>query len=80
MSGTDAWAFIVNPIAGNGYGAGCANIAKHMLWRHRATGEVVLTQNKGHATELAKGFMQRGFARIVAVGGTGRSTRWLGRL
>jgi diacylglycerol kinase (ATP) len=71
MRRTDGWAFIVNPIAGNGYGASCADEARKMMKRHGASGEVALTRAKGHATELAAAFVEKGFPIIIGVGGDG---------
>ena len=71
MTHTDGWAFIVNPIAGNGFGAECLQTVKDMMQRHGAQGEVVLTKAKGHATELAADFAAKGFRAIVGVGGDG---------
>jgi len=71
MSNADGWVFIVNPVAGNGYGATCAGTAKEMMERHGVSGQVVLTRSKGHATELAGTFADRGFPIIVGVGGDG---------
>jgi YegS/Rv2252/BmrU family lipid kinase len=71
MSPSDGWVFIVNPIAGVGYGAACAETVRQMMKKHGAHGEVVLTQAKGHASELAAEYATRGFPRIVAVGGDG---------
>ena len=65
------WVFIVNPVAGNGYGAGCAATVRQMMERHGATGEVVLTRAKGHATELAAEYTAKGYPLIVGVGGDG---------
>ncbi len=67
----DGWVFIVNPIAGNGFGAECGTMAKEMMRRHGVDGEVVLTRSKGHATELAASFADRGVPVIVGVGGDG---------
>ena len=71
MKHDDGWVFIVNPVAGNGYGATCVATAKEMMERHGVGGEVALTRSKGHATELAAGFADRGFPFIVGVGGDG---------
>jgi diacylglycerol kinase (ATP) len=67
----EGWAFIVNPVAGNGYGATCGVTAKEMMARHGVTGEIALTRSKGHATELAGSFADRGFPIVVGVGGDG---------
>jgi diacylglycerol kinase (ATP) len=71
MAGNDGWAFIVNPIAGVGYGAACAQIVKDRMREQGASGEVVLTRGKGHGEELSARFADRGFPRIVGVGGDG---------
>lgn len=71
MKRNDGWVFIVNPIAGNGYGAACAPLVKEMMGRHGANGEIVLTRGRGHATELAAEHAGRGARRVVGVGGDG---------
>jgi YegS/Rv2252/BmrU family lipid kinase len=63
--------FIVNPIAGLGYGAACAQTVREMMQRQAVAGEVALTRGKGHASELAADYASRGFPRIIAVGGDG---------
>jgi diacylglycerol kinase (ATP) len=65
------WVFIVNPIAGNGFGAQCAQTVAQMMERHGVAGEIVLTRAKGHATELAALHAERGAAYVVGVGGDG---------
>ena len=67
----DGWVFIVNPIAGNGFGATQVDTARQMMKRHGVTGDIVLTEYKGHATELAARHADRGFPVIVGVGGDG---------
>lgn len=74
MGRSDGWAFIVNPIAGNGYGASCTSTVRDMMKAYGAYGEVALTRAKGHATELAASFAEKGFARIIAVGGDGTAS------
>jgi diacylglycerol kinase (ATP) len=71
MAHSDGWLFIVNPIAGLGYGAACGQTVRNMMQRHGAHGEVILTRAKGHASELAAEYASRGFSRIVGVGGDG---------
>jgi diacylglycerol kinase (ATP) len=71
MKRTDGWAFIVNPVAGNGFGATCVETVHEMMKRHGVSGEVTLTKAKGHATELAANFAAKGFPYIVGVGGDG---------
>jgi diacylglycerol kinase (ATP) len=71
MKKTDGWVFIVNPVAGNGFGATQVDTVRQMMTRHGAAGEVVLTKSKGHATELAAQYADKGFPIIVGVGGDG---------
>jgi diacylglycerol kinase (ATP) len=71
MGGAEGWVIIANPIAGNGYGAECAEIARAMMKSHGVPGDVVLTQAKGHATTLAEGFVKKGVRHIVGLGGDG---------
>jgi diacylglycerol kinase (ATP) len=71
MKVKDGWVFIVNPIAGNGFGATYVETVREMMKRHGVTGEVVLTRAKGHATELAGTFADKGFPIVVGVGGDG---------
>jgi diacylglycerol kinase (ATP) len=71
MANSDGWVFIVNPIAGLGYGAACAQTVRQMMQEHGVTGEVILTRAKGHASELAAEYASRGFPSIVGVGGDG---------
>jgi YegS/Rv2252/BmrU family lipid kinase len=71
MKGSDEWVFIVNPIAGVGFGAAYVGTVREMMGRYGAQGEVVLTRAKGHATELAREYADKGFRNIVGVGGDG---------
>lgn len=71
MKVTDGWVFIVNPVAGNGFGAKYVETVREMMRRHGVTGELVLTRAKGHATELAAQHAEKGFPIIVGVGGDG---------
>jgi YegS/Rv2252/BmrU family lipid kinase len=71
MKKTDGWVFIVNPIAGNGFGATLVDMVREMMKRHGASGDVVLTKSKGHATDLAAEHADKGFPIIVGVGGDG---------
>ncbi len=60
MRRTDGWVFIVNPVAGNGYGEECAATVRDMMARHGVAGEIARTRGKGHATELAASFCRKG--------------------
>jgi YegS/Rv2252/BmrU family lipid kinase len=71
MTRKDGWAFIVNPVAGNGYGGACVTTVREMMKRHGAQGEVQMTRAKGHAVELATAAADKGFPVVVGVGGDG---------
>lgn len=70
-SETEKWAFIVNPIAGNGYGETILPELKAKIKHFDIDAEVVLTERPGHAPELSADFLARGFKYIIAVGGDG---------
>ncbi len=71
MADKEDWVFIVNPVAGNGFGAACAVTVHEMMGRLGVRGKVVLTRAKGHATELAAQHAEEGFRTIIGVGGDG---------
>ncbi len=65
------WAFIVNPIAGNGFGLSYLPTVKAMIEKYGILADVVLTERHGHATELAQAFADQGYKYIIGVGGDG---------
>jgi YegS/Rv2252/BmrU family lipid kinase len=65
------WAFIVNPIAGNGFGKAIVPKLSEMIGKHGVEAEIAFTEKCGHATELSEQFYKRGFRYIIAVGGDG---------
>jgi diacylglycerol kinase (ATP) len=66
-----SWVFIVNPIAGNGYGETIVPKLKEMVHKHDVDAEIVFTERNGHATELSEQYYRKGFRYIIAVGGDG---------
>ena len=63
--------FIHNPQAGRGK---AARAADHLLRALDAAGlstEVLATQGRGHAEELARGAVERGMSTVIVVGGDG---------
>lgn len=70
-NGNEKWAFIVNPVAGNGAGLETVPLLREMISRHAIAAEIAMTENYGHATKLAAAFAERGFTNIIAVGGDG---------
>jgi diacylglycerol kinase (ATP) len=65
------WVFIVNPVAGNGYGKTIVPKLEEMITRHRVNAEIIYTERSGHATELSEQCLRNGFRHIIAVGGDG---------
>jgi len=65
------WVFIVNPIAGNGYGKTIVPTLEEMILKHKVNAEIIFTGRSGHATELSEQYLSRGFRHIIAVGGDG---------
>jgi diacylglycerol kinase (ATP) len=65
------WVFIVNPIAGNGYGRTMVPKLEEMIQRHNINAEIIFTERSGHATELSGQYLEKGFSHIIAVGGDG---------
>ena len=48
------WVFIVNPIAGNGFGRLIVPKLTEMIQKHNINAEIVFTERSGHATELSE--------------------------
>jgi len=65
------WAFIINPVAGNGKSLIIEKELRKQIKERKIQGEIVFTERKGHASELAKEFAEKGFLHIIAVGGDG---------
>ncbi len=70
-SNSSKWVFITNPVAGNGYGEKIIPVLKEKLKEYAITGDIVLTEYHGHATELAEKYASEGYGYIIAVGGDG---------
>jgi YegS/Rv2252/BmrU family lipid kinase len=65
------WAFIVNPVAGNGSGRALLPSLKENIENRGIDAEIELTERYGHATALAENFVNQGFDYIIGVGGDG---------
>jgi diacylglycerol kinase (ATP) len=65
------WVFIINPIAGNGYAKTLTPKIEEMIQQHAIDAAIVYTERKGHASQLAKQYADRGSKYIIAVGGDG---------
>ena len=71
MTQKKEWAFIVNPTAGNGFAEKLVPELRERIRKQKIDAEVVLTESKGHATELARSYAENQFKYIIAVGGDG---------
>ncbi len=65
------WAFIVNPIAGNGNSLLVEQELVKQLKDRNIHEKIVRTEQKGHAIDLARELADKGFTHIVAIGGDG---------
>jgi YegS/Rv2252/BmrU family lipid kinase len=65
------WAFIINPVAGNGFAGTMGPTLEKMIVKYNIDAEIVLTERSGHATELSAAFISKGFSYIIGVGGDG---------
>ncbi|MGC1391048.1 MAG: YegS/Rv2252/BmrU family lipid kinase [Bacteroidales bacterium] len=65
------WVFIVNPIAGNGFGKAIVPKLEEMIQKHNIDAEIIFTERSGHASQLSEHYYKRGFRYIIAVGGDG---------
>jgi len=70
-SSKSKWAFIVNPVAGNGASLIVEKELRIQLKKRNIVAEIVKTKRNGHASELAKELAQKNYNYIVAVGGDG---------
>jgi YegS/Rv2252/BmrU family lipid kinase len=68
---TEKWAFIVNPIAGNRFGATMIPEIARKIKEFNIDGEILFTERPGHATELARAQALKSTKYIIAVGGDG---------
>ncbi|MCU0361771.1 MAG: diacylglycerol kinase family lipid kinase [Bacteroidales bacterium] len=65
------WAFIVNPVAGNGYGSTIVPVLEDNIRKRGIDAEIKLTGHPGHAVVLAGEFHDKGFSHIIGAGGDG---------
>jgi diacylglycerol kinase (ATP) len=67
----EKWIFIVNPIAGNGFGKTMIPVIEEKLKKYGIDGEIIVTERSGHAVELSKSCYEKGYRYIIGVGGDG---------
>lgn len=65
------WVFIINPVAGNGFAGRYVPELTEMLKVYNVDAELVFTERKGHASDLANLYAGKGFRYIIGVGGDG---------
>jgi diacylglycerol kinase (ATP) len=64
-------AFIINPFSGTGKKEDLPDLIRSGLDLNLFDPEIVFTEYRGHGTELAKEFVDKGFQTVIAVGGDG---------
>ncbi len=67
----ERWYAIVNPVAGSGKGLTDWPLISKLLRDHGIVPEYVFTERKYHAIELAVEAVNKGFRKIIVVGGDG---------
>lgn len=65
------WAFIINPVAGNGAAKTIVPKLEEMIRKNKINAELSYTERTGHATELSVKYLEKGFSYIIGVGGDG---------
>lgn len=70
-SDASTWYIIVNPVAGNGAVQKLMPRIKELLLSEGIEFELAETEYKRHAIDLSKAAIERGFSKIIAVGGDG---------
>ena len=71
MKQEKSWAVIVNPVAGNNFAGSYVDTIKEKFDAEGINIDMVFTERKGHASELAKKFADEGYSHIIGVGGDG---------
>jgi diacylglycerol kinase (ATP) len=71
LESKEKWAFIVNPIAGNGFAKTMVPVIEEKLKKYDIDGQIFLTERSGHAAELSKSCYEKGYKYIIGVGGDG---------
>ena len=71
---TNRWFVVVNPISGGGKGLGDFPKISHLLRENGIKHDPAFTEHRYHATELAVEAVNRGYRKIIVVGGDGTLT------
>ena len=67
----ERWFVIVNPVSGGGKGLGDFPKISHLLRENGIEHDPAFTEHRHHATELAVEAVNRGYRKIIVVGGDG---------
>lgn len=68
---TERWFVVVNPVSGGGKGLGDFPKISHLLRENGIQHDPAFTEHRHHATELAVEAVNRGYRKIIVVGGDG---------
>jgi YegS/Rv2252/BmrU family lipid kinase len=71
MENKEKWRFIVNPIAGGGFGRELLPEMEKQLANRSLDASILLTERHDHAIELSRKSLEKGCSHIIAVGGDG---------
>ena len=71
MADTSKWFAIVNPVAGSGKGLEDWPLISKLLRESNLMPDYVFTERKYHAIELAVEAVNKGYRKIIVVGGDG---------
>jgi len=71
MKNKEKWCFILNPSAGGGYGKILLPELEKQIAKRSLDAAILVTKRHGHATELSRQSLEKGFTHIIAVGGDG---------
>lgn len=65
------WVFIVNPTSGGGFGLELLPELERRVKAQPISAEIIQTEYHGHATEIARSCLDKGYTHFIAVGGDG---------
>ena len=71
MLSSGKWAFIVNPVAGNGFAREYVATVQEQIKRFAVEGDIVFTEHMGHARLLSAQLARDGYDPVIVVGGDG---------
>jgi len=71
MSNKELWVFILNPTSGSGFGKKLLPELEKRVKSQPFSAEIIQTEYHGHASEIARDYLEKGFTHFIAVGGDG---------